>query len=724
MTWDSLQQQLPKTYTQADVDLVRRAYHLAESSHANINQTRKSGEPYIVHPLAVAGILAELRLDAKTIAASLLHDVAEDTGVKIPDLAEQFGPEVASMVDGVTKLKAVSEMARLPEDSRDPKVESLRKMLLAMVSDIRVVLIKLADRLHNMRTLGYMSPEQQRRISRETLDIYAPLASVLGIYQVKWELEDLSFRYLEPDIYAQMKKALSQRRAEREKLVGGVVDTLQLELAKQGIQATITGRPKHIYSIWRKMKRKGITFDQIYDRQGLRVVVPSVADCYAALGVVHMLWRPISGEFDDYIANPKENQYQSLHTAVIGPVGQPLEVQIRTPEMDRIAEIGIAAHWRYKTQTPRDEVYERKIKWLRSVVDWQSQEQAGGSDFLATVKDDLFLDRVYVFTPKGEAIDLPSGATPIDFAYRIHTEVGHRCRGARVNGKLVNLDYQLRTGDQVEILTAKRGGPSRDWLNPHLNFAHTSRARGKIRQWFRDQNREENITAGRDLLQRELDRLGIDALTYQDVAGLFGMSSVEEFLLELGTGGVSTVDVADRVLKLGKIEEAPKTVVEEKLPTQEAPQKPASRTDGISVQGTGNLLTYLARCCHPLPPDEIVGFVTRGRGAAIHRRDCPNVLKLSAERLLQVDWGASLPALSRVKIRVQAWDRSGLLRDIADVLADEKINLADASAVTARQDNLALITATLELRDAEQLSRVLTRIARLPNVVDVRRQKG
>jgi GTP pyrophosphokinase len=722
MTWDSLQRQLPKTFTQADVDLVRRAYRLAESAHAG--QKRKSGEAYIVHPLAVAGTLAELRLDARTIAASLLHDVAEDTDVEIPDLAEAFGPEVASLVDGVTKLVAVSEMATLPRDSRDPKVESLRKMLLAMVGDVRVVLIKLADRLHNMSTMSFMSPEQQRRISRETLDIYAPLAGVLGIYQVKWELEDLAFRYLEPDIYTQMKKALAQRRTEREKYVQGVVDTLQRELVRHGIQATITGRPKHIYSIWRKMKRKGVTFDQIYDRQGLRVIVPEIADCYAALGVVHTLWRPIPGEFDDYIASPKENQYQSLHTAVIGPVGQPLEVQIRTPEMDRIAEIGIAAHWRYKTQTPRDEVYEKKINWLRSVVDWQSQEQAGGSDFLATVKDDLFRDRVYVFTPKGEAIDLPAGSTPIDFAYRIHTEIGHRCRGARVNGKLVNLDHQLKTGDQVEILTAKRGGPSRDWLNLHLHFVHTSRARNKIRQWFRDQNREESVAAGRELLQRELDRLGIDSLTFQDAAGLFGMTSVDDFLLELGTGGISTVDVAERVLKIGKVEEGPKTVVEEKLPTREAPQKPASRTDGVFVQGTGNMLTYLARCCHPMPPDDIIGFVTRGRGVAIHRRDCPNVLKLSPERLLQVDWGSTSPGLLRVKIRVQAYDRSGLLRDIAEILADEKINLEDASAVTARQDNLALITATLELRDAEQLSRVLTRIDRLPNVVDVRRQKG
>jgi GTP pyrophosphokinase len=722
MTFDTLEQQLPKSYSPQDVTLVRRAYELAAAAHAE--QRRKSGEPYIVHPLEVARILAELRLDAKTVAAALLHDVAEDTKVEIPDLAAEFGQEVAGMVDGVTKLMTISEMARLPEDSRDPKIESLRKLLLTMVGDVRVVLIKLADRLHNMRTMTHMSPEQQRRISRETLDIYAPLAGILGIYQIKWELEDLAFRYLEPETYAQMKKAINQRRGERESYVEGVIRTLESELAKHGIEASITGRPKHIYSIWRKMQRKGVTFEQIYDRHGLRVLVPEISGCYAALGVVHTLWRPVPGEFDDYIASPKENQYQSLHTAVIGPGGHPLEVQIRTPEMDRIADVGIAAHWRYKAQAGRDEQYERKIQWLRSVIDWQSQEQSGGSDFLATVQEDLFKDRVYVFTPKGEVIDLPAGSTPVDFAYQIHTEVGHRCRGARIAGKLVGLDYQLRSGEQVEILTTKKGGPSRDWLNPHLGYVKTSRARHKIRSWFRQQDRDENVTAGRGILERELDRLGVENLTYQDLAGLFKIASQDDFLCQIGTGDISTVDVVEEVLKLGRVEEPPKTLVEEKLPTQEAPQRPATVSDGVTVQGTGNMLTVLARCCNPMPPDEIIGFVTRGRGVSVHRRDCPNVLNLSHERLLRVGWGPATPSALRVKIRVKAWDRSGLLRDIADVLEEEKINMLDASAVTARQDSQALITATLELRDAEQLSRVLSRIDRLPNVLDVRRQKG
>ncbi len=720
-SWEQLRSRLPKLYSPEDIELVRRAYEFARTAHGD--QRRKSGELYIVHPVAVAGILADLRLDAKTVAAALLHDVAEDTPIRVPELAEQFGPEVASLVDGVTKLESVSAMASLPSDSRDPKVESLRKMLLAMVSDVRVVLIKLADRLHNMRTLGAMPRDRQMAISRETQDIYAPLASVLGMYQLKWELEDLAFRYLEPEIYAKIATDLAEQREKREAYVARVIEILQKELEKHGISATIKGRPKHIYSIYRKMKRKGITFEQVYDQQGIRVIVPEVADCYATLGIIHALWRPIKGEFDDYIANPKENQYQSLHTAVYGPEGKPLEVQIRTPEMDRIAEVGIAAHWRYKTQARHDEAFERKIAWLRQVIDWQSQEQAGGSDFLTTVKEDLFKDRVYVFTPKGEVIDLPAGSTPIDFAYRIHTEIGHRCRGAKVRGKLVSLDYQLQSGDQVEIITVKHGGPSRDWLNPHLGYVKTTRARNKIRQWFAQQDKQENIAAGRALLERELNKLGVDHLTYLDVANLFKFTNLDEFLEKIGTGDISVVDIAEKVLQLGKVEE-PLKEASAVLPSTEAPQAAAVPTDGVVVMGVGNMLTYRARCCNPMPPDEIVGFVTRGRGVAIHRQDCPNVRRLDRERLVQVNWGEKPPKTSRVKIRVQAFDRAGLLNEITGILKEEYINLLDASAVTAGRDNLALITATLEVRDAEQISRVLTRIERLPNVREVRRQKG
>ncbi len=723
MSWETLREHLPKSYSPQDQVLVHRAYEFADEAHAG--QRRKSGEPYIIHPEAVASILADLRLDARTVAAALLHDVAEDTAHKVPALVEEFGPEVASMVDGVTKLESISDMASYPADSRDPKVESFRKMLLAMVNDVRVVLIKLADRLHNMRTLGAMPPAKQQRISRETLDVYAPLASVLGIYAIKWELEDLAFRYLEPETYGKMKAELSERREEREAYVASVIQTLRTELGKHGVQAQISGRPKHIYSIWRKMKRKGVTFGEIYDQHGLRLIVPELPDCYAALGVVHSLWRPIPGEFDDYIANPKENQYQSLHTAVVGPNGRPLEVQIRTPDMDRIADVGIAAHWRYKSQTRHDEAYERKIQWLRSVLDWQSQEQAGGSEFIATAKEELFKDRVYVFTPRGEVIDLPAGATPIDFAYRVHTDIGHRCRGAKVRGKLVGLDTPLQSGDQVEILVAKRGGPSRDWLNPHLNFVKTSRARTKIRQWFKQQNREENITAGRELLERELHRLGVENMTYLEVANLFGYGSQEDFLADLGTGDVTSADVAKRVLQLNKPEEVLKEAHEEGLPQADQKQRAAeAKVDGIAVQGTGNLLTVMSRCCNPMPPDEIVGFVTRGRGVSVHRKDCPNVLRLDRERMIRVDWGATPPQLSRVKIRVMAYDRAGLLKDIVEVLDLENINMEGASAVTARRDNLAMITATLEVRDVEQLDRVLYKINQVQNVREVRREKG
>jgi RelA/SpoT family (p)ppGpp synthetase len=723
MTWDTLLSELPKSYSQQDIALVRRAYEVAEAAHGD--QKRKSSEPYITHPLQVAVILAELRLDARTVAAALLHDVAEDTLTKVPDLAEEFGAEVASMVDGVTKLADLAEMASLPMDSRDPQIESLRKMMLAMVGDVRVVLIKLADRLHNMRTLHFMPPEKQRRIAWETLDIYAPLANVLGIYKIKWDLEDLAFRYLEPETYAGMTTKLDQRRGEREAYIQNVVQILQTEIGKHGIQAaSIKGRPKHIYSIYRKMKKKGVyDVDQIYDQVGVRVIVPEIGDCYTALGVVHNLWRPIRGEFDDYIANPKGNEYQSLHTSVVGPDGKSLEVQIRTPEMDRIAEVGIAAHWRYKSQTRHDEAFERKIAWLRSVIDWQSQEQTGSSDFLATVKDDLFKDRVYVFTPKGEVIDLPAGSTPVDFAYRIHTEVGHRCRGAKVRGRLVQLDYQLKSGDQVEILTAKRGGPSRDWLNPHLEYTKTQRARNKIKQWFRQQKREENIVAGRDLLEKELSRLGVDSLTYQDIAELLEKTTVDDLLADLGCGEITTVDVAEKVLELNKVEEPMKEAAAE-LPPQDAPQKPAVSVEGILLQGVDHTLTYLARCCNPMPADEIIGYVTRGRGVAIHRRDCPNVRRLDQERLMWVTWGAKSPKTSRVKIRIQAYDRAGLLAEITNILKEENINLEEASAVTARKDHLALITGTLEVRDAEQLSRVLARIERLPSVREVRRQKG
>ncbi|MDH7489250.1 MAG: GTP diphosphokinase [Anaerolineae bacterium] len=706
---------------QEDRELIERAYEVAERAHAG--QTRASGEPYIVHSLAVALMLADLHLDPKTIAAGLLHDVPEDTSVTIDQVRDMFGEEVASLVDGVTKL---GQIDRLSSESRasveEQRAESLRKMFLAMVHDVRVVLIKLADRLHNMRTLGALPEDKRRRIAQETLDIFAPLANRLGFWQLKWELEDLSFRYLDPEVYHEIAQRIAERRGDRERQIAQVAAILKERLHEAGIEAEVDGRPKHIYSIYRKMQRKGLDFDQIYDVQGVRVIVDTVTDCYASLGVVHSLWTPIPGEFDDYIATPKDNMYQSLHTAVVGPDGKPLEVQIRTHEMHRTAEYGIAAHWRYKEGSKqRDLAFEKKIAWLRSLMEWR-QEVASASEFLDSMKTDVFQDRVYVFTPKGEIIDLPAGSTPIDFAYHIHSEIGDRCRGAKVNGRLVSLDYQLRTGDQVEIITAKRGGPSRDWLNPHLGYVKTSRAQQKIRQWFKKQDHAENIAQGRAIVERELKRLGLEDVNLEQLGRALQYDKVDDFFAAVGYGDVSIQNLTTKALEIER-EAAAELATELPLPPTTPSRPPTVSTSEVTVTGVGNLLTTLAKCCNPLPGDDIVGYITRGRGVTIHRRDCPNLLaRTDRERLIQVDWGVAKRQTYPVKIEVSAYDRGGLLRDIAAVVADEKASMSAVNARTDKRDNTAIFTATLEIEDIDQLSRILTRIYRLPNVLEVRRQ--
>jgi RelA/SpoT family (p)ppGpp synthetase len=713
---EGLLELLPKTWPSSDLELIERAYALAATAHDG--QVRASGEAYIHHPLAVAGILAELNLDPATIAAGLLHDVAEDSQYDIEYIEKHFGPEVARLVDGVTKLEQIDELRKATDPLQDEKAESLRKMFLAMVDDVRVVLIKLADRLHNMRTLSSLPEHKRRRIARETLEIFAPLANRLGIWQIKWELEDLAFRHLEPATYKELARKIQERRQDREQYINQVIQILQEELRKAGIQAEVSGRPKHIYSIWRKMKRKGVDFDQIYDAQGVRIIVDSVRDCYAALGVVHSLWRPIPGEFDDYIATPKDNMYRSLHTAVVGPNGRPMEVQIRTWEMHRTAEYGIAAHWRYKEQSgKRDIDFENKIAWLRQLMEWR-QEVTDAQEFVDSMKTDVFQDRVYTFTPQGDIIDLPAGSTPIDFAYHVHTEVGHRCRGARVNGKLVPLDYQLRNGDQVEIITAKRGGPSRDWLNPNLGFVKTQRARGKIRQWFRRLDREVNITEGRGILDKELKRLSVE-ISYDVIAKMFNFESVDDLLAAIGYGDINPQQIAAKVLEMERKDQG--------VPAPEASdkQRPSLPMDGVSVQGVSGLLTHPAHCCNPLPGDDIIGYVTRGRGVSIHKRDCPNVLLTrEPERLIEVSWGTQPQQTYPVSIIVHAFDRAGLLRDIASVVADEKVNMREAQAITGLKDNTAIITATLDVTGVVQLSRLLTKIEQLPNVVEARRRVG
>jgi GTP pyrophosphokinase len=702
---------------QQDREMIERAYEVAERAHDG--QARASGEPYIVHSLAVGVMLAELQLDPKTIAAGFLHDVPEDTSFSLAQVRDLFGEEVASLVDGVTKLGQIDRLSNgAMLTMEEERAESLRKMFLAMVHDVRVVLIKLVDRLHNMRTLGALPEEKRRRIAQETLDIFAPLANRLGFWQLKWELEDLSFRYLDPAMYREIAARIAERRGDRENRIDEAVAALQRGLREAGIEAQLEGRPKHIYSIHKKMHRKGLDFEQIYDVRGVRIIVGSIHDCYGALGVVHSLWSPIPGEFDDYIATPKDNMYQSLHTAVVGPDGKPLEVQIRTEEMHRTAEYGIAAHWRYKEGgRQRDLAFEKKIAWIRSLMEWR-QEVSTASEFLDSMKTDVFQDRVYVFTPKGEVVDLPSGSTPIDFAYSIHSEIGNRCRGAKVNGRLVNLDHPLQTGDQVEIITAKRGGPSRDWMNTHLGFAKTSRAQQKIRQWFKKQDRAENITQGRAIVERELKRLGLEDVNLEQLAQALQFEKAEDFFAAVGYGDVSLQNLDTKALEL--VREA--TAELPLPPPATTPAPPISASD-VTVTGVGNLLTTLARCCNPLPGDEIVGYITRGRGVTIHRQDCPNILSRSdRERFIQVDWGSAKRQTYPVKVEVSAYDRGGLLRDIASVVAEEKASMSAVNARTEKKDNTAVFTATLEIEDIEQLSRILTRIYRLPNVLEVRRQ--
>ncbi|MBC8249374.1 MAG: GTP diphosphokinase [Anaerolineales bacterium] len=704
---------MPETLSQNGRELIERAYGLAEVAH--LHQKRASGEPYIQHSLTVAQILADLRLDSATIAAALLHDVVEDSIVGLEDLRKDFGDEVASLVDGVTKLGQIDKLSQMTDRGlQDEEAESLRKMFLAMVDDVRVVLIKLADRLHNMRTLDALPEERQRRIAEETLEIFAPLANRLGIWQMKWELEDLGFRYLNPQRYWEITALLDERRADRERRIARIIEILEKSLKEEGLQAEISGRPKHIYSIYEKMNRKGLPFDQIHDVRGVRIIVNTVQECYAVLGIVHSLWRPIPGEFDDFIATPKDNMYRSLHTAVVGPDGKPLEIQIRTHEMHRRAELGIAAHWRYKEHAKRDVAFEAKIAWLRSLMDWR-QEVTDAWEFIDSLKSDVFqYDRIYTFTPKGEIIDLPADSTPIDFAYHIHTEIGHRCRGAKVNGKIVPLDRQLRNGDQVEIITAKRGKPSRDWLNPHLGYIKTSRARQKIRQWFRRQDRAESVAQGRQLLEKELKRLGLDQKNYEEIATLLKFDKVEDLMAAIGYGDINTQQVAAKLIEAEKEEEEPE------LP-EAAPPPP--EVSGVTVRGVGDLLTRVAGCCHPLPGDPVVGYVTRGRGITIHRQDCRSILYLEdKERLIEVDWGEDIKQVFPVMIQVLAYDRTGLMRDITEITAGERINITSANAATHPKDHTAVITATLEISSIVQLSRVLAQIERLPNVFEARRR--
>ncbi len=722
---EQLVQSLPANFPRQDYEKLLRAYVLA--SYAHRDQNRESGEPYIIHPLAVTKILVEMRMDVNTLAAGLLHDVAEDSEFTIDYIREHFGDIVAMLVDGVTKLKRIKELGTTHESMSGTKAESLRKMFLAMVEDIRVVLIKLADRLHNMRTLGGQKEHKRRRIARETLEIFAPLANRLGIWKIKSELEDLSFRYLEPASYRDIAKAVQQKASERDKWVIRIKGELERELAKAGIQAEVSARTKHIYSIWRKMKRKDVDFDQIYDVYGFRVLVGTETQCYAALGIVHSLWRPIPGEFDDYIANPKNNMYRSLHTAVLSRrSGRPMEVQIRTHEMHQVAEYGIAAHWQYKEQAKHDADFQSKISWLRQLMEWR-QEVTDADEFMTSMKTDVFKDRVFVFTPQGDVVDMPANATPIDFAYAIHTELGHRCRGANINGRLVPLDYKLKNGDQVAVIAAKRGGPSRDWLNPNLEYVTTQRARSKIRTWLRKQGREENIQRGRQMLEKELRRLSV-TMTVDALAKLFNYEKIDDFYAAVGYGDINSQQIAQRVFDQERREQERLAAQNGILINTRPRSTGTGGGGGLMVQGVEGLLTQLGRCCNPVPGDPIIGYVTKGRGVTVHRTDCPNIGTIvrrgGTQRLIDVQWATERSETYPVKIQISAYDRSGLMRDVAILVADEHINMISVEALTGQKNNLALINATLEIEDVIQLMRVLTKIDRLPNIVEARRALG
>ena len=717
--------ELPATFTLKEYQQLVLAFTTA--SYAHREQTRYSGEPYMTHPLAVTRILADLQMDVDTLTAGLLHDVAEDTVFDVAYIEGQFGRLVANLVDGVTKLRRIKELSNAaPEaDKADQQAESLRKMFLAMVDDVRVVIIKLADRLHNMRTLNTQKKHKRKRIARETLDIFAPLANRLGIRQLKWELEDLSFRYVQPETYRELARAMQQKRSEREKWIIRVKHELELALREAGVKGEISGRPKHIYSIWKKMQRKGIDFDQIYDVHGFRILVETEAECYAALGVVHSRWRPIPGEFDDYIANPKDNLYRSLHTAVLSRrTIRPMEVQIRTYEMHEIAEWGIAAHWQYKESGRHDKHFQDKINWLRQLMEWR-QDVTDATEFVDGMKTDVFNDRVYVFTPQGDVIDLPADATPIDLAYSVHTELGHRCRGANVNGKLVPLDTKLKTGDQVSIISAKRGGPSRDWINPNLEYVATQRARSKIRAWLRKQNREDNISRGRQLLEKEMRRLSITE-SFESVMKLFKRDRLDDFLAAIGYGEINSQHIAQRLLENERRLEQEKEWEEGFRRKTSTTLRNAQSHENFQVQGVEGVLTTLARCCNPVPGDPIVGYITRGHGITIHRRYCPNIQskyrRNLTNQIIDVQWKTRPDDTFPVHIQISAYDRSGLIRDIASLVADDHINMSSVEAITGQKDNLAIITATLEIDDVAQLTRILTKIDQLPHVVEVRRK--
>lgn len=702
----------------ADIELLRKAFNFAQTAHTG--QTRISGEPYIIHPLEVAIILAELEMDVPTLCAALLHDVVEDTPVTQEMLEEEFGEEIGLLVDGVTKLSRLEFKTK-----EDEQVENLRKMFLAMAKDIRVIVIKLADRLHNMRTLNYQSERKQREISKETMEIFAPLAHRLGIFRFKWELEDLAFYYLNMEIYYEIAKRLKRKRQEREDYVHEIIAQIKNGIEQIGINADIAGRPKNIFSIYKKMLKQQKDIDEIYDKIAIRVVVNDVRECYGVLGIIHTMWKPLPGRFKDYIATPKPNMYQSLHTTLIGKGGEPFEVQIRTVEMHSISEYGIAAHWRYKEGVSHKErKLDEKLSWLRQILEWQ-QEIKDNEEFMESLKIDLFDDTVFVFTPKGKVIELPKGACPVDFAYRVHTEVGHKCVGAKVNGRIVPLDHPLENSDIVEIITAKNSpGPTRDWLN----FVKTSTAKSRIKQWFKREVRESNIIKGHDILERELRKqhLSTKDLLKEDkileIAKKFGLHAVDDVYAAIGDGALTVNQVINKQKELFFNEVQMEELVDSPLIHNVIHSERDTTSSALRIKGVDDVAIRLARCCNPLPGDQVTGYITRGRGISVHRQDCPNLqnyLKTEPDRVIEVDW-ADNRGIYNVELEVKAMDRPRLTTDVMNVIADTRIQINSVfSRVTKNQ--VAIINLKLEIKDLDKLQAVIQRINTVKDVLDVKR---
>lgn len=712
---NSLIEKIRQYNPHGDIDIVKKAYYFAETSHEG--QYRVSGDKYFIHPYNVALILIELNMDTTTIAAGLLHDVVEDTKVTFEDIEREFGIEIKNLVDGVTKLRKLKFSSK-----QERQAENLRKMIIAMSKDIRVIIIKLADRLHNMRTLNYMSEAKKKEKALETLEIYAPIAHRLGISKIKWELEDLALRYLDPKGYYDLVEKVSMKRREREKYINTVIELLSKKLEEMGIKSEINGRPKHFYSIYRKMVYQNKTFEQIYDLTAVRVIVDSVKDCYGVLGIVHTMWKPIPGRFKDYIAMPKPNMYQSLHTTVIGPQGEPLEIQIRTWDMHRTAEYGIAAHWKYKEGISKSDDFDKKLSWLRQLLDWQ-KELKDPKEFMESLKIDLFTNEVFVFTPKGDVINLPAGSTPIDFAYRVHTAVGNNCIGAKVDGRIVPLDYKLKNGNIVEILTsANSNGPSRDWLK----IVKSSHAKSKIRQWFKKEERAQNIIKGKEQIEKEVKRQGFKLTEIlkedwlEEVASKLSLSSIDDLYAAVGYGSITLSQVIHRLKEFYK-EYYKEDKKDEEIVKQAKNNKEYRPTQGVKIKGIDNIMVRFSKCCNPVPGDEIIGYITRGRGVSIHRKDCPNIADLSIQdRFIEVEWDDAKKVSYLAEIQIKATDRSGLLSEITQLLTEKNLTVTSLNART-NKEKIALINLVLEIKSVEQLNELMRKIRSINGVIDVYR---